>query len=345
MQHEVTDRQDLLDVRGRIIEEGWARNAVWKYDRRMIKASALRIKEWDYYSVMSHEHRFSVCVTFSDLGFAALFAIAFVDMASGKVSQIDAIQPLSLGKIGLPASSGDHSVAWANRKLRIACSRKEERRRLLVAAPQLQLPDGRIGIDADLTLVQPPNSESLNIATSWKEKRTAFYLNEKINCLAVSGTVRLGNDLITLGPHESFGVLDWGRGRWTYVNRWYWASASGMLDDVSFGFNLGYGFSDRSCASENAIIYDRRIHKLDEVVFTIPPTSYTDPWTITSNDNRFEMTFKPIVDRTSDINLLLVKSIQHQVFGYFTGTAVLDDGTKLEIKDFPGFTEDVFNRY
>ena len=84
MQHEVTDRQDLLDVKGRIIEEGWARNAVWKYDQRMIKASALRIKEWDYYSVMSHEHRFSVCVTFSDLGFAALFAIAFVDMASGK---------------------------------------------------------------------------------------------------------------------------------------------------------------------------------------------------------------------------------------------------------------------
>ena len=110
-----------------------------------------------------------------------------------------------------------------------------------------------------------------------------------------------------------------------------------MLDDVSFGFNLGYGFSDRSCASENAIIYDRRIHKLDEVVFTIPPSSYTDPWTITSNDNRFEMKFKPVVDRTSNINLLLVKSIQHQVFGYFTGTAVLDDGTKLEIKDFPGF--------
>ena len=47
----------------------------------------------------------------------------------------------------------------------------------------------------------------------------------------------------------------------------------------------------------------------------------------------------------TNINLLLVKSIQHQVFGYFTGTAVLDDGTKLEIKDFPGFAEDVFNRY
>jgi len=148
-----------------------------------------------------------------------------------------------------------------------------------------------------------------------------------------------------LEPHEAFGVLDWGRGHWTYSNRWFWASASGMLSDHHFGFNLGYGFSDRTPATENAIIYDNKIHKLEEISFHIPPSSYTDPWVITSSDNRFEMTFTPIADRQTKTNLLLIKTDQHQVFGYFSGTAVLDDGTQLVVKELLGFAEDVFNRF
>ena len=54
MQHEVTQRQDLLDERGHIIEPGWARAPMWRYKRTMIKAPKLRIKEWDYYAVVSH---------------------------------------------------------------------------------------------------------------------------------------------------------------------------------------------------------------------------------------------------------------------------------------------------
>jgi hypothetical protein len=27
----------------------------------------------------------------------------------------------------------------------------------------------------------------------------------------------------------AYGVLDWGRGVWTYSNTWYWASMSGEL--------------------------------------------------------------------------------------------------------------------
>lgn len=345
MQHEVTQKQDLLDARGHIIEEGWARRPLWRYKRNMIKAPAMCIKEWDYYAVISHAHRVAICATFSDLGYAALFAIAVVDLQNGTVTQADAIKPMSRGKLGLTEDSQDHAVAWANDSIRLAFSRKEERRRLLVGAPQLRFPDGSVGLDADLTLVQPPNLESLNIATSWKEKRTAFYLNEKVNCLATSGSLTLGNRTIALEPHESFGVLDWGRGRWTYKNRWFWASASGMLDGVGFGFNLGYGFSDRSPASENAIIYDRRIHKLDEVSFHIPESSYTDMWHMTSNDGRLELDFHPAVDRTARFNLLLVKSDQHQVFGFFSGTVTLDDGTNLTLSNFPGFAEDVYNRY
>ena len=68
-----------------------------------------------------------------------------------------------------------------------------------------------------------------------------------------------------------------------------------------------------------------------------------DPWTITSNNGRCELQFTPIIDRAAKTNFIILKSIQHQVFGYFTGKVILDDGQELEIDQFLGFAEDVLN--
>jgi hypothetical protein len=56
------------------------------------------------------------------------------------------------------------------------------------------------------------------------------------------------------------------------------------------------------------------------------------------------MDFTPIIDRYGKFDLLFLKSIQHQVFGYFTGKVILDDGTVLDVDRFLGFAEDVYNR-
>ena len=37
--------------------------------------------------------------------------------------------------------------------------------------------------------------------------------------------------------------------------------------------------------------------------------------------------------------------LPHQVFGRFNGTAVLDDGTVIEVKDMIGFAEKVHNKW
>ena len=57
------------------------------------------------------------------------------------------------------------------------------------------------------------------------------------------------------------------------------------------------------------------------------------------------MDFRPVLDRASCTDVKLIKSDQHQVFGMFTGKAVLDDGTVIEVKDFPGFAEKVENKW
>ncbi|MGB4572115.1 MAG: DUF2804 domain-containing protein, partial [Rectinemataceae bacterium] len=134
-----------------------------------------------------------------------------------------------------------------------------------------------------------------------------------------------------------------GRGVWTYKNRWYWGSASGLLNGKPFGWNIGYGFSDRSPASENMVFHDGKAHKLGEVSFHIDTSNYLAPWKFTSSDGRFEMDFQPTVDRRSSTSFLVLKSVQHQVFGYFTGKVTLDSGEVLTVDKFPGFAEDVIN--
>lgn len=117
------------------------------------------------------------------------------------------------------------------------------------------------------------------------------------------------------------------------------------MDGKPFGFNIGYGFGDTSAASENMLFYDGKAHKLEDVIFHIPKDDYLKPWTFSSSDGRFEMDFKPVLDRAARTNAWIIETDQHQVFGKMSGKAVLDDGTVLEIKDLMCFAEDVHNRY
>ena len=185
------------------------------------------------------------------------------------------------------------------------------------------------------------------IATPFKENKKAFYFNQKINCMKANGVVEF--DQCKIEFKDANGVLDWGRGVWTYDNTWYWGSASGKHHGKSFGFNIGYGFGDTKAASENMIFYDGKAHKFDRLTFDIPKDAkkhyFMKEWKIVSNVDRFNMTFTPILDRADKTSIVFIVSDQHQVFGYYNGYAVLDDGTKLEIKNLLGFAEMVHNKW
>ena len=118
---------------------------------------------------------------------------------------------------------------------------------------------------------------------------------------------------------------------------------------MPFGFNLGYGFGDTSAASENALFYGGRLHKLEDVDFGIPQKDgkpdFLRPWHFTSSDGRFTAEFRPVLDRAACTDFRVLKSDQHQVFGRFTGECVLDDGTAVPFRDLPGFAEQVENKW
>lgn len=344
-QIEITSPLPLHDSNGFLTKEGWARQPYWKYNRAETKSSPLKIKEWDYYSILSPGGGFGITFTMSDLGYAGLFAICFLDFKEGKFYQIDTLSILPLGKTGFPAINDTGVISFSDKKLSIKYLMSPGSRKLEFYSPLINDGKKNRGLQGSVDLLQPPNLESMTIATSWKENRRAFYYNTKINCMPASGGFTIGNKEYKFDSKSDFGALDWGRGVWTYKNRWYWSSASGYIEGKPFGFNLGYGFSDRSPASENVLVYENKIHKLDLVEFQIDTNNYLAPWKFTSSDNRLNLDFTPTLDRNSYLNLLIIKSIQHQVFGRFNGTVVLDSGKTLELKNFLGFAEDVLNHY
>ena len=76
-QHEITKRMPLLNREGNLTEPGWARGLLWDYHRPDIRASGMRIKEWDYYFV-SNGH-IGLALTIADNGYMGLDSVSYLD--------------------------------------------------------------------------------------------------------------------------------------------------------------------------------------------------------------------------------------------------------------------------
>ena len=341
MQHEITKTIPLLDERGNLTEAGYARRLLPVYDRSRVKGGFARLKEWDYYYVGND--RFGIALTIADNSYMGLDSISFLSF-EGRPWEVtkSPMRIFPMGKTRLPATSARGISAIRGKGYSMRFTVGDGKRHLL--AHMADFKDGR-AIDIDVTLTAEPE-ESMVICTPF-EKEGHFYYNQKINCMRARGQVSYDGRDYVFDPADSFAVLDWGRGVWTYHNTWYWGSASYQVDGVPFGWNIGYGFGNTAAASENMLFYNGKAHKLSQVRFHIPgeEKDFMAPWIFSSDDGRFEMDFVPVLDRAACTDVKLIKSDQHQVFGRFNGKAVLDDGQVIEVKDFPGFAEKVENKW
>lgn len=341
--HEVTTAHDLLKPDGTLVEPGWSRSLIQNYNRESIKANKLLIKEWDYYLILAKDY--AVALTISDDGYVGLESVSLLDFKKSWEHTETVLFPFPAGKFNLPRSSkSGNTVFHKPGKLDMEFIVTEGKRRLICDMKDFMHDKSGRSFTCDITLEEPP-MDSMVIATPWEEKPTRFYYNQKINCMRASGKATFDGVDYVFNPETDFGTLDWGRGVWTYQNTWYWGSGNAVVNGKPFGFNIGYGFTDRSYASENIIFYDGKAHKIDDISFNIPADSFMKPWTFTSSDGRFEMDFEPVLDRNALLDFKLIVSDQHQVFGKMTGKAILDDGTVLEIKDVMCFAEKVMMKY
>lgn len=364
LQHEIKERHALLDENGYLVEPGYTKGLLMDYDRKAIKGGAMRIKEWDYYLIASKD--FAVALTIDDNSYMGLDSVSLLNFKEGWEITNSPMVLFPMGKRNFPPSSAEGDIAAKGKKYELSFEHKGDHRILSFRMDNFK--DGK-PVNGVIRL-DNPKQDSMVICTPYKEKKTAFYYNQKIVCMPASGYCEFDGVRYEFDPERDFGLLDWGRGVWTYKNTWYWGAAQGVSDGHIIGWNIGYGFGDTSAASENMVFYDGVAHKLSQVSFNIPKTNGTyttrgscctaggkkvdtmemvddfmSPWTFTSDDGRFEMDFVPVLDRASNTDFKILGSDQHQVFGLFTGKMVLDDGQVVEVRDFPGFAEKVMNKW
>lgn len=344
-EHLIEGSGPLLDEKGRLREPGYALHPPFDYDHGPIAARPWRIKDWDYYLIS--DDQYAVALTFSDLGYIGLVSAAIMDFESNSSTTASELVVFPMGRMGLPASSDEGDISWENKRCKVSFSHLAGGRRLSFYLRNFA---DKEDFEAEFFLYDIPR-DSMVIVTPWAENEKAFYYNRKIIGMRAQGGFRRGGFVHELDDEVSFGLLDWGRGVWTYDNTWKWSAAQGVQRGHIVGFNLGYGFGDTSAASENMVFVDGVAHKLGRVRFVIPTSddgglSYLEPWRMSDSEGRLNLMFMPALDRSDLIDILhLLVSDQHQVFGRFYGTVVLDDGSKLEVDGLRGFAENVHNRY
>lgn len=344
MQNELTQPGPLLDASGSLSQVGWSRQPLLDCNLERahfygIKAlQRFRIKRWDYYAVFTPRRFFSA--TIADLGYAGNIFVYTLDFQSGELHEDGLVIPFGKG-ISLPRGSLEGETHFANSRARLHFSATPQGRQLAVSWPDFH--DGR-GIRAEISFAYLPVHESMTIVIPIGQKR--FYYNHKINCMPAQGWIQYGDQREVLEAQTCLGSLDWGRGVWEYQSYWNWASASGYLTDGrTIGLNLGCGFGDLSQATENCLVLDGRVHKLDQVKFDYDPGDYMKPWKFSDSQERLALEFTPFKDRAAVTNLGIIFSQVHQMFGRYAGYVVADDGTRIEVSNLIGFAEEHHARW
>ncbi len=342
MQNEILTKQPLLDSEGNVANPGWCRHNLYDYNIENCSVNIMRLKEWDFYQICNGE--MMVQINLFNISLATCATFGFVDLRTGRKFDTMSVELFTPHKNRMNKNGDcENYCSYKHGGVKIELDVKKEYHHLLF--------EGKCKgkrIFAEFFCGRLPHHESITIAIPFDRKGHFFYTN-KINCLDTYGSVLYGDEKFIFSKHNTFAVLDWGRGIWPHKNMWYWANGSTFIDDKVFGFELTWGFGNTSNATETALFYDGVCHKIGEVYLENDPevnNSWMQDWHFISKDGRLDLTMTPFYDNYSNLmpfNLFGMKT--HQVHGLWNGKVILDDGCEIEIKDMYAFCEKVHNKW
>ncbi|MBI1783565.1 DUF2804 domain-containing protein [Candidatus Sumerlaeota bacterium] len=332
-QVEYTKPVSLLDSNGCLQSAGWARHAVMTYNREAIPPERRgRIKEWEHYTIMSPQ--FTIGLTMGQLGAINFGSFEVIEYPGGikpgglfvqtgtKDASIFPSNPYGKTVLGDGKNSMEFEFTGTERILSFSF------------APTERTP----AIRGKIALSDSQNNESVAIARPFAEEGHFFYEN-KIFGMPAKGSAEAGESVHQLPEGNSWAIYDWGRGIWPRECGWFWGQAAGLAGGKRVAFNLGHGYGDDSKGTCNAILFEGKLHKLDTVILNYDPQDQMQAWRLGSNDGRLTLDFHPIYHQQGKQNIVIAATELHKVHGTFSGELILDDGTKIEVKDLLGFME------
>lgn len=336
---EITERTPLLNEEGYLNKKGWCFTNQFDYNRADIGASPFRIKEWDFYQISNE--RYCMQITIADISIGGAVTVGFFDMETGKEYSTMILNLFTFGRMNLSKDAmAPHSYSFKRTNFDLQLNVTETERTIKFNGKK-EMKDFKV----DMVLDMLPEHDSLVMAVPF-DRKDQFYFNQKINCMAATGTIEYGDINVEFKGKEdsSYCVLDWGRGVWPLHDDWWWGNGSTTLEDGSiFGFEIGWGFGGTDDGIENAVFYNGKGTKIGKIVLVnedeVMKNWTGQDWIFASEDGKFEMTMTPEFDHYTMLRFIFIGNICHQVFGKWNGTVKLDSGETLTITDMTAFCE------
>lgn len=332
MQIRTEERMPLLNAKGGLTRPSYATFDAFNYDNTQIK-NKFGFKEWEFYQISNT--KFCMQLTYGHTSYAGNVGVSLIDFDNKSRHDITFTKFFQAKNFNLNYRPNvNHKLSWWDEKFAFSIETTEEYRRIKCESAR--------ETTCDIDLIMSNKGDAMCIATPMKSYK--FYYNYKKNFLSLSGKINVGGNEYEL-DENTFALLDSGRGVWPYRHSWYWGSATTNIDGHIVGFNIGWGFGKTENATENMLFIDGKCHKLQNVSATLDQHDYMKPWRFYSDDGRFEMTFTPFYDNFTETDFVVMHNRCHQVFGYYNGTAVMDDGTRVNLVNVNGFCEHAVNRW
>jgi hypothetical protein len=106
-QNEIIEPSNLFNDDGSLVQRGWAKKPLLKYNKEKIGKGWTRIKEWDHFSVLNKDFGFQL--TIGDIGYLTQMSYVWLDFKSKKRDDKGTFKFFTKSKI-LPLSSLEDSV-------------------------------------------------------------------------------------------------------------------------------------------------------------------------------------------------------------------------------------------
>ncbi|MCM1043205.1 MAG: DUF2804 domain-containing protein [Corallococcus sp.] len=341
IQTEITKHCELLDSKGNLAVRGWARHMYFDYDNRKIKKSKFKIKEWDFYQISDDMHLLQV--TIGHVSYCSSVSANLINIQTGERFSSSNLKAFPLLKMGMEFNGENpHKLQYSNKGVTAVFDVTSSERKIYYR-------DDNADAEISVTLGNCSQQKDKTVIATPFDKPRRFYLNYKENCYSAQGEARFGNYRAHFGGQtEAFGLLDWGRGVWPFEHKWVWANGSTRLPDGKlFGFNLGWGFGNTQAATENMFFVDNKAYKLGNVLCTeiakkpdgLKVLSYKD------EEGLFDFTFEQTFNNRTETKVLFVNNQCNQIFGKWSGSVVIPDGTRLQVQPFTAFCEWAHNHW
>jgi uncharacterized protein DUF2804 len=318
----------------------------------------MRLKKWEYTSIVTPRHLFAAVVV--DSGYVGAAFSYVVERATGKRHEWSTLVPMAVGVSVAASSIGGESVCrrrgWGG--VRIASHPPSGTRTVeveLAAHGETRAMTAAPDLVASFT-VHDDGMHPMPVAVVEESEPGCWLYTHKCYGLPAGGTLRAGDMVEEVDMGEAWAGIDYNVGFRPHETWWNWAAAAGRAaDGTPVGFNLtahrpwpGSGAEvprKEEDAADCAIWIGNQLVKIRRAEFEYAASDLMAPWRVRDDAGLVDLRFEPLGDRREHTNLGLVVSRLNQLYGRFRGELRGRDGEHVTIDDVFGVTEQHFARW